>query len=429
LANDREELLALRRLAELEAKAGAPTPVQPESPLVSAEGLKRGAGLAAGSLIKGATSIPGLVLNAAGGANELLNQGLASMGLTERYQTPFVSATQRAEQNLTGMGFPQPETGLEKVTDIGFQMIGGGRAAPIEKMIPKIPPAAMSLKDVAQQSAKEVGYKIPPSAKGGGFASSILESIGGKAAIKQQLTLDNQKITNELAKRAASLNPADEISEATLRAARENLSEPYRQVSRVSQTAAQALEKLKQTKFESSAQWKYYNRSANPEALKMARALDKQVDIYEKVISREAQQAGAPELAKALREARVAIAKNYSVERALTEETGDVSAKAIGRLDKPLTGELSIIRRFANNFPQYAGEAAKTPAPDVSQAKAIASLLAGLLGGGAAGPAGFAAGAIPFVAPRVARNIVLSRALRPNIPPGALIAGEEAIRQ
>jgi hypothetical protein len=87
-----------------------------------------------------------------------------------------------------------------------------------------------------------------------------------------------------------------------------------------------------------------------------------------------------------LREARTALAKNHTVDRALNVGSGDVDAQAIGRLlDKraPLTGGLETVGRFAEAFGPYAREASKIPTPGVSKVEPLAIAALGMGGHGA----------------------------------------------
>ena len=337
---------------------------------------------------------------------------------------------QMVSQTLTGLGLPQPESGMEKAADIGTQMLAGGLAVPIPT--PKArPPAKMSVEGFTTQRGLDAGYKLPPSEKDGGAVSSALESFGGKAALKQQAAIGNQVVTDDLARSAAGLKPGEEITVDALAAARKVMAEPYRQVASLSKIAEQALEKLKKAQYDSKLQWKFYNRTGDPEAITLAKQLDDKVEMFERVIHKEAIKVGKPELAKELSAAKKAIAKNHDVERALNTGTAEVSAPTLAKMSdkKLLTGDLATIASFAKAYPRYMGEAAKTPQPGVS---ALNPLTSAILAGGTSAmmgsPVGLAAGAIPLL--RGPTRAGLLSGYSPSIPRGLLMptfAGEEAV--
>jgi hypothetical protein len=283
-------------------------------------------------------------------------------------------------------------------------------------------------------------------------------------------------VTNALAARSLDLAPDTPLTESVLSKVRDEASKPYKDISQLSPRAADALEKLKQARFEASDQYKYYNRSGNPEARKEAAKWQAKADAYEKVIEKEAQKvidvygvkekplsksrevgfplpatagkhadleaeylgqrsAGNPDILNELRAGRTRIAKSYDVEHALGLGSGDVSAPTIARqLDKAGTaaksGELQVIGKYADAFPQVMREGAKVPSPGVSGTDAAMSAGLGMGGYGAAGPAGILAAGLPLVR-GPARAMALSdwyqnRLFRQPVPSEAL--GDTATR-
>ena len=144
------------------------------------------------------------------------------------------------------------------------------------------------------------------------------------------------------------------------------------------------------------------------DSLREAEALDNKAQLYETSIEKIASRQGNPDLVTRLKEARVNLAKNYDVERALNVGSGDVDAQVIGRMldrGKLMSGGLETIGRFANAFGRFAREGVQSPG--VSKLEAYGSL-----GLGAAGhfafPGGEMAAAIPLLAPPLARSLMLS---------------------
>lgn len=263
-----------------------------------------------------------------------------------------------------------------------------------------------SVKDATFKAAREEGYGVPKSIYNPSFVSNQIESMGGKAAVKQDFSLKNQKVTNKIARKEAGLTKDSPISEDALEAARYAMAKPYREIAAVSPRAKSALEKLQETRAEAKRQWVFYRKQGDPKTYQEAVKLDQRASVYEKLIDAEAKRFGKPDLVKELREARVKIAKNHVVDRALNESDGNVDAIAIGQMrkkDAGLTDGLKTIGEFARAFPDVARPEAKVPAPGVSK---LDMAVAGLVSGGgflAGGPLGLAAGTIPLAASPIAR--------------------------
>ncbi len=453
--SDREELEALRRMAELEKREAKPLQLGPagmgesmkqvmkeQGPLASRaaafasfprqlyEGGKQVLGMGDESNIRAVRAMeseyPGTAI--AG--------GVASMVPLSRIPGLGTVAGQAVQGSITGALMPTlgDESWLKNAT-LGGVLSGGlaagfkGAGMLVGKLFDKSTTQAaseaakQSVRDSTIKEAQAAGYVIPPSATGGGATAKILESLGGKAAVGQEASIRNQQVTNELARKAASLKPDEPITEATLKAARDALAEPYRQVASVSNIAAKALEKLQEARLDAKDLWRQYGAgNAGPEVRKAAQAADSQVSMLERVIEKEASKVGQSGLVETLRQARVAIAKNFNVEKALNVGDGNVDAHVIGRLlDKVgvngITGELQTIGKFAQAFSPFARHAPVTQsAPDVS--KLTPYVAAGLgMGGMAAsdrlgmGPWGMAAAGLPFLSSG-ARNIALSRLMQ-----------------
>ena len=187
------------------------------------------------------------------------------------------------------------------------------------------------------------------------------------------------------------------------------------------------MEQLQQTRFDANDYFRKYAMTADPNARKSGETLLARAASYEKLIDREAVRVGRADLLPALKAARVALAKNFDVERSLNVATGDVDAGIIGRMvDKApgkYTGELATIGKFQQAFPAFTREASKVQAPGVSKLEAAGGALLGLGGAAATGsPAGLLAGALPFLSSPT-RSLALSQIMQ-NVPkygPGATL--------
>lgn len=406
---------------------------------------------------KGIAAVPDMLLNA---PNNLLNLGKAAVGtVATAAGRPDLAPDLSANPDLARRGFEklgfinpnvQPQGALQKGIDlltqgaVGGALTGGaglartlvgtgmgalsaGAAGATEAVTgdpalaataglavggrgPKPLLNKNAVRDETLARAQKEGYVIPPSAVGGGsFLGNRVEGIGGKAAIGQEAVIRNQEVTNTIARREAGLGPNDPISEASLATVRAQMAAPYREVAALTPMAANALEKLQQTRAESKLKWAEYKRQQTVNSLREAQALDNKAQMYETAIERIARMNGKPDLVSSLREARMKMAKNYDVEHALNMGDGGVDATVIGRMldkGKPLSDGLETIGRFAQAYGPFARDASKVSGPGVSKLEAYGAL--GLAGAGHLAGYGPELGLLPLVAPPLARSLMLS---------------------
>jgi hypothetical protein len=280
---------------------------------------------------------------------------------------------------------------------------------------PKV--VAPTIRDQTFKEGIEAGYTVPPSAVTDSFIGRRLESVAGKAALGQESAIRNQPVTNKLAAKAASLLPDEQISLTTLKAARERLSKPYQEIASVSPLAKNALEQWREANKQAQAWYKAYERLPLPSLQNKAEKFKQSAAFAEQLMENEAIKSGRNDLIPALKAARVAIAKNFDVERALNLGSGEIDASVIGRaLDtgKPMTGELATIGKFQQAFRPYMREGGLVPTPGVSYTDAGMSALLGTIGASAHGPAGVVAGGLPLLRSPV-RNMLLSRAVQESL--------------
>lgn len=310
-----------------------------------------------------------------------------------------------------------------------LQSFGQGKVAAAENMA-----SANSVRDASLKAAQEAGYNIPRSLYNPSFLSNRLESIGGKAAIKQEASLRNQQVTNSLARQSLGLEEGVPLSAGNVENVRRTAYAPYREVADLPQRPGYAslgdqgakadLEALKQARNDATAWYNAYNRSASPEDLAKAKMSQGLATNLEQSLETRALEQNRPELLNELRDARKTIAKTYDVNRALNPATGDVSARVMGRLydkGKPLSDGLDVIGRTQTAFPQVMGDAAKTMAPGVSKSEALASMLMGTAGTSITGsPKGILAAGIPLLS-HPARALSLSKIMQstPSYDAGA----------
>lgn len=266
-----------------------------------------------------------------------------------------------------------------------------------------------SVRDQTLAQAQAAGYVIPPSKVNPSMINNTLESFAGKAATAQEAALRNQEITNSLAAKALGLPGNAPLTSEVLKDLRAESGLAYKKVAALNPTAAQALDDLKTARHEASVQYKFYDRSADPAALKAAKAAQNEADNLEWRLESIATGAKQPGLVSDLRDARKTIAQSYKVERALNLGNGNVSASNLSTSIGRLTDELDTIARFNKAFPQFTREAGSVPSPGVSKLKALTMVGLGTAGASQFGPMGTLAAAAAPLAESGSRGLILSR--------------------
>lgn len=378
------------------------------------EPLMRTAGGVAGNV--GGNVVTMAPLAVVPGANTVAAAG--ALGLTAAALQPTETTGERLKNMGVGFGL-----------GAGTQFLGNMAASNLQARAQAKNAAAdaaesrNAVRDRTLKAAQDEGFVVPPSAVKQSGLVRRLESVAGKAAIGQEAAVRNQAVTNKLAARELGIPENTPITEDVLNAFRDRIAAPYREVAglagdqrtygglrvgdqvisdtrQVSRNVGKdLLGELKDARFEANAQWKFYDRSADPNALKAAEAASARAAEIETTLEGIAQAAGKPELVQQLRDARTAIAKSFDIERALNDATGDVSARVLSK--RPyLTGPLETAANFYKAFPNYARDGARIPTPGVSKTEALAAAALGSVGGP------FAAG-LPFVSGPV-RSMLLS---------------------
>lgn len=242
-----------------------------------------------------------------------------------------------------------------------------------------------ALVDANLKEVSSAGYVAPASRTNPSWTNKRIESVAGKAALDQEAAMRNQGTTNALARGAAGVADDAPLSPGTLAEARARLARPYDEVASLSPTARSAWNEARALKSRSKDYWNEYNRTGRVIAKDRAKRLDADREFYENMIDGEAAALGRPALLKDLRQARVDLAKNFDVERALNSTTGEVDAKVIGRMyekdkGKRMTGELATIGKFANMFGKDARRASTVPTPGVSAMEPVGMAHLGMMG-------------------------------------------------
>lgn len=364
------------------------------------------------------------------GGSESMQRGLRATGmpgLSPDNPTPQ-DALGTSQYDFVVRGGVLPGGAVPAVGSMVAEKLGGPEWAGVGAMLPSAAKmaynearapalardkAANTVRDATLKSAEEEGLKVIPSQVNPNLAGNALESMGGKAAIKQQVTLENQRVADSIARREIGLPENAPMTMQALEARRAELGKPYADLASVSPNATFFLRELRDARQKATQFWKEYEVQKTVSSLENYKALNAKAQAMEGKLEVEAVKAGRPELVPDMRAARQAIAKTWDVERALNLGDGTIDTQALGRLydhGAKLSGGLETLAKFAQGpGRQVTGAASAQPTPGVSK---LNWTTGGLMGAGALatmGPAAAVIGAAaPFVAPPAARSVVLS---------------------
>lgn len=319
--------------------------------------------------------------------------------------------------------------------------------------------ATNSTRDATLASSRGAGYVVTPSQAGsGGVVNSVLEGLGGKIKTQQAASVKNQAVTDSLVRKSLGLADDVPLTPQTLAGIRQAAGAEYNALRGLGTLAADA--DFKTALGGLAAQSRNAGRSFpglvkdNPiddvvksldqpqfdagDAVDAVRVLRDKADAaygsgdkalgksfkgaasaLEDMLERAAQASGSGDLVNKFRNARQLIAKTYSVESALNQGAGTINAQKLAQQlarNKPLSGELKQVAKFAQAFPKAAQSGIDVPAYSVLDAAA---------GAGAVGTGNVPLAALPLLRP-AARSAVLNPAYQrafvnpPSYQQGAL---------
>lgn len=361
--------------------------------------------------------------------------GAAAIGGLSGALQPVAEGESRAVNAGTGMAGGVIGQGVGNL--ISSKLASNAAQAASSKM-------ANATRDATLKASKEAGYQVPRSLYDPTFLSNRLESLAGKAATKQQAAVNNQQVTNKLAREYLGLAPDTPLDKATMETLRDTYGQAYRDASAIpalqnpfsglgvnsvsKKSGAQLVDEIKEARDVSRAAWKSFNSGQAQKPTKMykeAKKADRLVTKLENELDQLAQQSGFPDVVTNLRAARENIAKVHTIENALNDATGDVSARTVFAQGKKLnlTGQAKKIADFAKAFSQVAQDGTKTPAAGVSKVEmGLASILGGL-GTAGFGMPGIATAALPFMS-----HMVRPLAVNGGVPVYSSLARDSAQR-
>lgn len=405
------------------------------------------------------TAIPAVAATFVPGGNTLVGQALIGSGMGAFM--PADSGSERAANAAIGGAIGgAAKWGGDKIANA----LAGRAATSAQTMA-----ATNAERDAAIAASKAAGYTIPPSSANPTLLNRAAEGFAGKISTAQGAAIKNQPVTDALVRKSLGLADDAPLTRETLLGLRRNAGQAYeaaknlgriqaddtflnsvaavaRESDEVAKDFAGAVDdkvvKLAETFFKSDfdsksavSSIKYLRGKADAnlgpmasaEAKTLGRAQRAIADALESQLGRHAASVGDDAAVQALRDARTLIAKSYTVEKALREGTGSVSANKLAQQlakGKPLSGELKTAATFAQNFPRAAQDVTSSM-PGVSP---LDFGLAGTIGTMTGNPS-----AIALVAGRPAvRSTILSgpyqRAMvnAPSYGPGLLNRGAQS---
>lgn len=294
-------------------------------------------------------------------------------------------------------------------------------------------------RDAALKAGREAGYVVPPTQANPSAVNRVLEGVSGKIQTGQVASQKNQKVTNELARKALGIEEDIPITKDVLNGIRKEAGQAYEALRGAGTITADKqyftdLNKI-MAKFEGASKdfpelaqneiggivnavkKEQFSADSAIDAISILRdkaaasaakgdksvasAFRSTAQAMEDAIERRLIESGDQELLKGFQAARKLIAKTYSVEGALNE-SGNVNAQALAKQlskGKPLSDELRTAAEFAANFKKAAQNVdSMGSVPGVSPLDAAVGTLAG-------GPAG----AAWFLGRPAVRSAILSK--------------------
>lgn len=296
---------------------------------------------------------------------------------------------------------PKAEGTAEKVVDVIGQMAVGSKI-PVPSVGAQAPAGfspALSPKAQTLQASQAAGYVVPPTTTNPTIANQLMEGAAGKLTTAQAASAKNMGVTNKLAAKALGLPEDAVLSKEAIKGVRNEAAKGYEAIRKVGTVRAdsQYADDLAKISERFKGAEKSFPELANSDVNALVQSMNKKSfdsnaaidamsilrenasmayaqgnsklggayrsvsNAIENALERALQRRGqnGAELLKNFRGSRQAIAKTFTVEKAINDATGNVSAAKIARqLEKgaPLTKELKQIGQFGQAFPKAARE-------------------------------------------------------------------------
>lgn len=249
-------------------------------------------------------------------------------------------------------------------------------------------------RDATLSTAREAGYVVPPAQSNPTLVNQAVEGFSGKIKTGQVASVRNQKVTNDLVKKALGVTDEGPLTRETLTGIRSEAGRAYEALRGVGTINAdkQFISDLGKitAKFEGAAKdfpdlakneigeivasvnKPTFSADSAIDAISILRdraaaayskgdrglgsAYKQTSQAMEDAIERNLIESGNQATLKAFQAARKVIAKTYSVENALNS-SGNVNAQKLAqqlKKGKPLSDELRTVAEFADQFPKAA---------------------------------------------------------------------------
>lgn len=419
-------------------------------------------------------ALPAVAASVIPGANTLAGSMVVGglLGTSE----PTVEGESRLANAGLGAAGGAAGYGAGKVLEKGAQAVSNAIGSPARQA------AAQSmnrLKDQAAAQARSAGFTIPPSQTNPTLTNRLLEGTAGKITTSQHASKANEAVVQRLVAKELGIK---DVTPASVAAVRDNAGKVYETlkaqppfvadnaflaemakvgqvgktlaadfpdlatknvddvvnniVSRPQFSAEATVEAVKRLRSDAKLAWRAAESSGKPEQAALGDAKRQIADALENLIERNLSGTN-PGLLPQFKQARTLIAKAHSVEAAMNEGSGFVSALALGNMKQagvPLSGNLDLIANTALNYPRAVQFLKGQSVLPVSPLDMTNLSLTGGLGGVATAATGnplFMLGMVPAVARPGIRAAILSRPYQlmsgaPSYTPALTSAGKIA---
>lgn len=270
-------------------------------------------------------------------------------------------------------------------------------------------------------AAMKEGYKLDPSLSNANLVNSAAVHVAGQSALQRELSKHNQQVTNAIARRELGLGPDKPLDALTMEARRLEMSQPYKEIEKISPAAASLLEEVKSLRSDARKAWaNWRNSNGDVRARNEAVALEKQASIAEDSLDKIVQKTNNPGLIQDFRDARVNLAKWHAVDDSINYSVGDVNASILGAKEDAsrglLTDGLKTVAQISNAMPHVIKESASIGSADGRNTRLGLVMIAGGIGAQAAGlPGGLAAAGLAFAGDVPTRAFLQSRAYQESM--------------
>ena len=198
----------------------APEPQQPglfSAQRLGLEGLGKVPALALRGLGTGLSGTVGMVGDA---LNAGVNMGGRAIGMNPK----LGRVSDALQGTMTAVGVPEAKTPKEQALVTLLSLVAGGRDPVMrgltKRFLPPTAPRTVSGRENAILEGQRAGYVVPPSEATGGAAGTTLEALSDKPSLWNSMALKNQTVTDRMARRVAGLTDDAPLTDDTLNAAK-----------------------------------------------------------------------------------------------------------------------------------------------------------------------------------------------------------------